>query len=135
MITLKHLGFPVGDFVLFFGCRHQKQDYIYQKELEQFVANKTLSALYLAFSRDQERKIYVQHLMLENKVCVSFICLVYTHHTNRNACMISSQTKMRSFMCVVMQRQCKNRSSLPGMKLFVMLAKKVTRKLNISLLS
>ena len=39
------------------------EDYIYQEEMEGYREEGVLSALHVAFSRDQEKKIYVQHLM------------------------------------------------------------------------
>jgi len=51
---------------LFFGNPHQATDYLYKEEIEQFVADQTLSRLDLAWSRDQKQKVYVQDLMLKN---------------------------------------------------------------------
>jgi len=50
---------------LFFGDRNAATDYIYQDEIEALQNNKVLSKLDLAFSRDQEEKIYVQDRMRE----------------------------------------------------------------------
>ena len=47
---------------LFFGERNRASDFYYQDEFEQFVEEKFLQ-LDLAFSRDQEEKVYVQHLL------------------------------------------------------------------------
>ncbi|XP_034840509.1 NADPH--cytochrome P450 reductase isoform X1 [Maniola hyperantus] len=58
-------GRPVGDTVLYFGCRHRDQDFIYQGELEEFEKNGDVT-LHLAFSRDQAHKIYVTHLLEKN---------------------------------------------------------------------
>ncbi|KAL6770831.1 hypothetical protein ACKKBF_B32860 [Auxenochlorella protothecoides x Auxenochlorella symbiontica] len=57
------LGFEAGPSWLFFGCRHPDQDYLYKQELEEFEADGTLSRLSVAFSRQQARKVYVQHLV------------------------------------------------------------------------
>ncbi|GIL65902.1 hypothetical protein Vafri_19533 [Volvox africanus] len=54
-------GMELGPAHLFFGCRSRHHDYIYQEELEGFVASGVLSHLHLAFSRDQSGKDYVQH--------------------------------------------------------------------------
>ncbi|MCX8048496.1 MAG: assimilatory sulfite reductase (NADPH) flavoprotein subunit [Methylohalobius sp.] len=51
---------------LFFGDQHQATDFLYGEELLQMHRDGLLTRLDLAFSRDQERKIYVQHRMLEN---------------------------------------------------------------------
>nr|QQZ00429.1 CPR [Cydia pomonella] len=58
-------GKEVGDNILYFGCRHRDQDYIYQEELEQWAKNGDVS-LNLAFSRDQPQKVYVTHLLEKN---------------------------------------------------------------------
>jgi sulfite reductase (NADPH) flavoprotein alpha-component len=50
---------------LFFGNPCQATDFIYEDEINAWVDNGTLSKLDLAFSRDQENKIYVQDRMLE----------------------------------------------------------------------
>lgn len=51
---------------LFFGDRHASSDFLYREELQELQAQGILTRLDLAFSRDQEHKIYVQHRMLEN---------------------------------------------------------------------
>lgn len=53
----------LGSTVLFFGCRHKDEDYIYREELEGFAEEQVLTGLHVAFSRDQEEKVYVQHIM------------------------------------------------------------------------
>jgi sulfite reductase (NADPH) flavoprotein alpha-component len=50
---------------LFFGNPHRGTDFLYEQELNAYVANGTLQRLDLAFSRDQPQKLYVQHRMLE----------------------------------------------------------------------
>ncbi|WP_313652858.1 sulfite reductase subunit alpha [Pantoea sp.] len=50
---------------LFFGDQHQEHDFIYQDELLAWRDSGLLTRLDLAFSRDQEKKIYVQSRMLE----------------------------------------------------------------------
>lgn len=50
---------------LFFGERSAETDFLYREELESMQADGHLTRLDLAFSRDQERKIYVQDRMLE----------------------------------------------------------------------
>jgi sulfite reductase (NADPH) flavoprotein alpha-component len=50
---------------LFFGEQHAATDFYYRDELERFSADGLLTDLDLAFSRDQEDKVYVQHRMLE----------------------------------------------------------------------
>lgn len=50
---------------LFFGERNASTDYLYRDELEPMLTDGHLTRLDTAFSRDQERKIYVQDRMLE----------------------------------------------------------------------
>ena len=54
-----------GDNWLFFGDQHRSSDFIYADEFGQFVTDGVLTHLDLAFSRDQEHKVYVQNRMLE----------------------------------------------------------------------
>lgn len=51
---------------LFFGERSAKTDFLYCEELNEMCASGHLTRLETAFSRDQERKIYVQDRMLEH---------------------------------------------------------------------
>ena len=48
---------------LFFGCRHEKKDFLYRNTLKGFEADGTLTRLHTAFSRDQEEKVYVMSCM------------------------------------------------------------------------
>lgn len=50
---------------LFFGERSAATDFLYRDELESMLKDKHLTHLDLAFSRDQEHKVYVQDKMLE----------------------------------------------------------------------
>jgi sulfite reductase (NADPH) flavoprotein alpha-component len=49
---------------LFFGDQHAASDFLYREEIEAFVQKGVLHRLDTAFSRDQDRKIYVQNRML-----------------------------------------------------------------------
>lgn len=51
---------------LIFGERQQSVDYFYQAQLEAWHQEGHLQHLDLAFSRDQEQRVYVQHLVLEH---------------------------------------------------------------------
>ncbi|KAL0132349.1 hypothetical protein PUN28_000258 [Cardiocondyla obscurior] len=59
-------GKETGDTILYFGCRKSQEDYLYREELEEYVKNGTL-ILHAAFSREQEHKVYVTHLLEKNK--------------------------------------------------------------------
>ncbi|WP_417761449.1 assimilatory sulfite reductase (NADPH) flavoprotein subunit [Shewanella sp.] len=50
-----------GQNWLFFGNPHFEQDFLYQTEWQQYLKSGVLSKISLAFSRDQQEKIYVQH--------------------------------------------------------------------------
>lgn len=50
---------------LFFGEQHYVTDFLYQTEIQGFVETGSLHKVSLAFSRDQQEKIYVQHRMLQ----------------------------------------------------------------------
>ncbi|WP_340681141.1 assimilatory sulfite reductase (NADPH) flavoprotein subunit [Paraglaciecola sp.] len=50
---------------LFFGNPNYTQDFLYQTEWQRFVKDGVLHKVTLAFSRDQEQKIYVQHRIKE----------------------------------------------------------------------
>lgn len=51
---------------LFFGDRRRATDFLYGEELTGFVESGALTRLDVAFSRDQDTKVYVQHHMREN---------------------------------------------------------------------
>lgn len=55
-----------GDNWLFFGDRNAASDFIYRDELTGWQDSGLLTRLDLAFSRDQEEKIYVQDRMIEH---------------------------------------------------------------------
>ncbi|WP_127128788.1 diflavin oxidoreductase [Pseudoflavitalea rhizosphaerae] len=50
---------------LFFGEQHFVTDFLYQTEIQNWLQTGTLHRLSLAFSRDQQYKVYVQHRILE----------------------------------------------------------------------
>ncbi|MCH2165853.1 MAG: sulfite reductase flavoprotein subunit alpha [Marinovum sp.] len=56
----------MGPNWLFFGDQTRQSDFIYEDEISVFSASGLLTRLDLAFSRDQEEKVYVQHRMIEN---------------------------------------------------------------------
>ena len=63
----KAKGATLGPAMLFFGCRHPEQDFIYADELKAFAASGIVE-LHTAFSRlDGTKKTYVQHLLAEQK--------------------------------------------------------------------
>lgn len=57
-------GLKVGPCLLFFGARFSQSEYLYREEFEGYVKEGVLT-IHTAFSRDQARKIYVQHRLME----------------------------------------------------------------------
>lgn len=51
---------------LFFGDHHFTTDFLYQTEWQSWLSTGVLTRMNVAFSRDQEHKVYVQHKMLEH---------------------------------------------------------------------
>lgn len=49
---------------LFFGDQHFTTDFLYQSEMQNWLETGVLTKLTVAFSRDQQEKVYVQHKML-----------------------------------------------------------------------
>jgi len=62
----KAKGASLGAAMLFFGCRHPAQDYLYADELKAFAAD-GVTELHTAFSRADGAKTYVQHLVAAQK--------------------------------------------------------------------
>jgi sulfite reductase (NADPH) flavoprotein alpha-component len=51
---------------LFFGEQHKTTDFYYQRDLQQMLKDGVLTKLNVAFSRDSQKKIYVQDKLLEH---------------------------------------------------------------------
>ncbi|GAB7355567.1 hypothetical protein MBLNU459_g6040t1 [Dothideomycetes sp. NU459] len=68
---LKQMGKPVGQMLLFFGCRSPEEDYLYAEELAELQqVLKDELRIITAFSRQGEKKVYVQDRVLEEKAAV-----------------------------------------------------------------
>ena len=63
--ALKAKGVALGPAMLFFGCRHPEQDFIYADQLKGWAAEGIVE-LHTAFSRAGGRKQYVQDLIREH---------------------------------------------------------------------
>ncbi|KAG1753881.1 uncharacterized protein EDB91DRAFT_1242845 [Suillus paluster] len=63
---LAQQGIPVGPTYYYFGSRHRHQEYLYGEEIEAYILDGTITKAGLAFSRDGAKKVYIQHLMLED---------------------------------------------------------------------
>jgi cytochrome P450/NADPH-cytochrome P450 reductase len=62
-------GKVLGPAMMFFGCRHPEQDFIYREELEAF-AKAGIADLHVAFSRQEKKKTYVQDMIREQRDAV-----------------------------------------------------------------
>ncbi len=69
-----------GDNWLFFGDQHRESDFLFEAEFSDYLASGLLTRLDLAWSRDQDYKIYVQDLMRQNSA------QLYDWIINRGAC-------------------------------------------------
>ncbi|KAK4618152.1 NADPH--cytochrome P450 reductase [Fulvia fulva] len=59
-------GENIGKTILFFGCRNSHEDFIYKDEWEQWTKDCAGQfEIVTAFSREQEKKVYVQHRLKE----------------------------------------------------------------------
>ncbi len=56
-----------GKSWLFFGERHFHSDFLYQLEWQKLLKDGYLEKIDVAFSRDQDEKVYVQHRLIENQ--------------------------------------------------------------------
>lgn len=64
--AMKARGQSLGPAMLFFGCRHPEQDFLYADELKGF-ADQGITELHVAFSRGNTPKSYVQDLIAAQK--------------------------------------------------------------------
>ncbi|NQY15490.1 MAG: hypothetical protein HRT81_16785 [Henriciella sp.] len=67
--ALKTDGADLGEAMLFFGCRHPDQDFIYEEELKAAEADGVI-ALHTAFSRAQAERVYVQDVLRQQQAQV-----------------------------------------------------------------
>ncbi|GAA5898170.1 hypothetical protein JCM6882_003341 [Rhodosporidiobolus microsporus] len=59
-------GKEVGPLLYYFGSRHRAQEYLYGEELEAYFQEGVVTHMGLAFSRDSDKKVYIQHKMVED---------------------------------------------------------------------
>ena len=70
----------LGESHLYFGCKEQNEDYIYRDEISNFKKEGIITHLNEAFSRAQEKKVYVQDLMKQNKEILKDLILNQNAH-------------------------------------------------------
>jgi NADPH-ferrihemoprotein reductase len=63
---------PKGRTMLFYGCRYKEKDFLYGDELSSYNG----LDYFIAFSREQEDKVYVQHLIKHNSKKVSELIML-----------------------------------------------------------
>ncbi|KAE8358128.1 hypothetical protein BDV27DRAFT_163870 [Aspergillus caelatus] len=62
----------VGESLLFFGCRNRRDDFLYEEELTKWESDpRNRLRVIVAFSRETEKKVYVQHKLHESAVLVN----------------------------------------------------------------
>ena len=50
----------------YFGSRHRYEEYLYGEEIEAYLRDGVITRAGLAFSRDEKRKVYIQHKMKDD---------------------------------------------------------------------
>ncbi|XP_054155294.1 NADPH--cytochrome P450 reductase-like [Oppia nitens] len=65
---LLNSGHNIGEAVLYFGCRNQSQDFLYEQEFDDWIKDNILTKIYTAFSRNDVNscKQYVTDIMKQN---------------------------------------------------------------------
>jgi len=66
LAMLAQKGQEVGPVYYYFGSRYQAAEYLYGEEIEAFILDGIITKAGLAFSRDGNKKVYIQHKMLED---------------------------------------------------------------------
>ena len=56
----------VNPIVMLFGSKNKLYDFIYEDEISKWKTENLIESLYLAFSRDQEKKLYIQNILIQN---------------------------------------------------------------------
>ncbi|KAI3585459.1 hypothetical protein IWW34DRAFT_783874 [Fusarium oxysporum f. sp. albedinis] len=65
-VVMHRQGKDFAPMTLFYGCRKRTEDFLYQEEWKEYTAELgSKFRMYIAFSREQQNKIYVQDLILE----------------------------------------------------------------------
>ncbi|KAK2659504.1 hypothetical protein Ddye_006037 [Dipteronia dyeriana] len=69
--AIQSLSGPTAPIIFFFGCRNEENDFLYKEfwpihsQKEGILSEAKGGGFYVAFSRDQPKKVYAQHKMLE----------------------------------------------------------------------
>jgi sulfite reductase alpha subunit-like flavoprotein len=80
----KKLGQNINKTIMYFGSKNKNYDFIYEDYLNNCDKENIIDKLYLAFSRDQEEKMYIQNAFVnnfndnksyyENDDCYIYVC-------------------------------------------------------------
>ncbi|KAF2899391.1 hypothetical protein ILUMI_06786 [Ignelater luminosus] len=62
----KEKNIKFGCSWLFYGCRYSKRDFLYKKEMEEYLQMGTLTRLFTCFSRESSEQVYVQDLIKQH---------------------------------------------------------------------
>jgi sulfite reductase alpha subunit-like flavoprotein len=62
----KKLGETFNKVFLYFGTKNKNFDFIFEEELTNWLNQGIIDKLFLAFSRDQEKKLYIQNLIKDS---------------------------------------------------------------------
>ena len=56
----------VNPIIMMFGSKNKAYDFIYEEEILKWQSENLIENLFLAFSRDQEKKFYIQNVLTQN---------------------------------------------------------------------
>lgn len=59
-------NFNINPSILYFGSKNKNFDFIYEEDIKMYINQDILSKVYTAFSRDKDKKVYVQNIIEEN---------------------------------------------------------------------
>lgn len=59
-------SFDHGSISLFYGCRYSDKDFLFKKEMYEHVKSGLLQKLFTSFSRESDKKMYVQDNIIKN---------------------------------------------------------------------
>lgn len=92
---------------LFYGCKYQAMDYIYKDEIQAFLDCGALGELHTAFSRDSEKKVYVQHLLKDPEVAKRLMSWIFGSNAYIYVCGATSMGTdvMNAFVDMIQQHK------------------------------
>lgn len=97
---------------LYFGCRSKYKDYYFEKEWDQIKhSHANYLHLFPAFSRDQDEKIYVQDLMMQN----SDIIFDLIHHSESFILIAGNSKRMPEDVLATLEKIIKKNAHKLGM--------------------